>query len=63
MLIATDNSEALINGLADAGVEAAVIGSFNGSNDRVIINGEIKRFLGHPMPDENIEKLLKQKKK
>ena len=61
MLIATDNSKALIKGLAEAGVEAAVLGSFNDSNDRVIINGEIKRFLGHPIPDERTEKLLKQR--
>ena len=61
MLVATDNSKALVQGLGDAGIEAAVIGSFNDSNDRVIINGEIRRFLGHPMPDENTEKLLKQR--
>ncbi len=44
----TGNAEGLIMALSAAGIEAAVIGICTDSNDRVLINGESRRFLERP---------------
>lgn len=57
LLMATDDGNRLVMDLKEAGIEAAVIGKITDSNDRVVINGDIKRFLEPPKSDE-ITKVL-----
>ena len=52
MLMVTDKANALVDELKKKGISAAVIGRITESNDRVIINGEEKRFLEPPKSDE-----------
>lgn len=52
MLIACFDGNGLVMELQKAGIEAAVIGKATGSNDRVLLNGEERRFLEPPKTDE-----------
>ena len=52
MLIGTDHGHQLVEALERAGIHAAVIGYATEGNDRVIINGEERRFLEPPKTDE-----------
>lgn len=52
LLITCKNGEKLIADLAKEGIPSAVIGTITNSNDKVIINGENKRFLDLPKTDE-----------
>lgn len=44
-LIVTDSPRCILDTFAQTGVPAAVIGYTTGGNDRVVVNGEIRRFL------------------
>ncbi|MCD7763392.1 MAG: hypothetical protein LUI14_09405 [Lachnospiraceae bacterium] len=52
LLVGTDRAEALTAALADAGIFAAAIGMVTDGNDRVIYNGENRRYLDRPQQDE-----------
>ncbi|MCR5358126.1 MAG: AIR synthase family protein [Lachnospiraceae bacterium] len=52
MLITTEGGHDLVRKLSEAGIPAAVIGKVTDGNDRVLINGDIRRFLTPPGPDE-----------
>lgn len=51
MLMATADGTGLVNALSEAGIEASIIGKCNDTNDRVIVNGEERRFLEPPKAD------------
>lgn len=52
MLITAPNGSDIVRELKKAGINAAVIGKVTKGNDRVIINGDEKRFLEPPKSDE-----------
>ncbi|MCD7736885.1 MAG: hypothetical protein LUI07_08010 [Lachnospiraceae bacterium] len=52
LLIATEQPEALLSMLRDADISACVIGRTTDGNDRLILNGESRRFLDRPKADE-----------
>ncbi|MCD7818243.1 MAG: hypothetical protein LUH07_04240 [Lachnospiraceae bacterium] len=52
LLIGTRQAEALIAFLREVGIPACVIGRVTDSNDRIIRNGENRRFLDRPRQDE-----------
>ena len=52
MLIVTDRANQLVEHLQEAGITAAVIGHITEGNDRIIKNGEERRFLEPPKSDE-----------
>lgn len=52
LLIAADHGMDVVSALHEQGIMAAIIGKFNDSNDRVVINGEEKRFLEPAKHDE-----------
>ena len=52
LLIGADDGYALAERLQKAGIPAAVIGRAVPGNDRVVRNGEEKRFLGPVRTDE-----------
>lgn len=52
MLITTPNGGDVVRNLTKAGINAAVIGKVTEGNDRVLINGDEKRFLEPPKSDE-----------
>lgn len=52
LLMTADNGYDLVENLHKKGIDAAVIGRTNSSNDRLVINEEEKRFLTPPQPDE-----------
>lgn len=52
ILIATDNSNELIESLNKNDIEATVIGRTNASNKRVVVNEDESRFLEPPKGDE-----------
>lgn len=52
MLMASEDGHELVRRLKEAGINAAVIGKFTDSNDRVIVNKEERRFLEPPKSDE-----------
>lgn len=52
MLIGTDHGSQLVDELVKAGIHAAVVGRATEGNDRVIVNGEERRFLEPPKPDQ-----------
>ncbi|MDF2801580.1 MAG: Hydrogenase maturation factor [Anaerocolumna sp.] len=52
MLMITDKANLLVDELKKEGIPAAVIGRITGGNDRVVINGEERRFLSPPKSDE-----------
>lgn len=51
-LVTADHGEALADMLLQRGVEAAVIGSLTDNHDKIIRNGEERRFIDRPAPDE-----------
>lgn len=52
LLVVTDKGNLLVDKLREAGIAAAVIGRITPGNDRVIINGEERRYLEPPKSDE-----------
>lgn len=52
LLIAAWNAEETARALREAGITAAVIGTFTDENARLLINGEEQRFLERPAQDE-----------
>lgn len=52
MLIGTSHGQELVDKLGLAGIPAAVVGYATEGNDRVIINGEERRYLEPPKTDE-----------
>jgi len=52
LLIITDKANLMVDKLKEAGIAAAVIGRITEGNDRIIINGEDRRFLEPPKSDE-----------
>lgn len=52
MLIVTDKANLLVGRLKSEGITAAVIGRIKEGNDRIIINGDERRFLEPPKADE-----------
>ncbi|MCD8335737.1 MAG: hypothetical protein LUD18_00395 [Lachnospiraceae bacterium] len=52
LLIGTGRSQDLVTAFSDAGVPAAVIGRVTDGNDRIICNGENRRYLDRPKQDE-----------
>lgn len=52
-LLACDNANVVLNAMSANGTNAAVIGITDSTNERVIINGETKRFL---TPDDRLLK-------
>lgn len=61
MLVGTDRAEALIALLAQKGIAAAVIGRVTDSRERVILNGEDRRYLDRPQQEEWYRKLEETK--
>lgn len=52
MLMITDKANLLVDELKKEGIPAAVIGRITKGNDRVVINGDERRFLAPPKSDE-----------
>jgi len=52
MLITAPNGSDIVRNLKKAGIHAAVIGKVTAGNDRVVLNGDEKRFLEPPAADE-----------
>ena len=57
LLIAADDGYALAESLEKVGIPAAVVGRATAGNDRIVLNGEEKRFLG-PVRTDEIHKLI-----
>lgn len=57
MLIVTDNANLLVDCLKEKGIEATVIGRIKEGNDRVIINGDERRFL-EPLKADELYKVM-----
>jgi hydrogenase maturation factor len=57
LLIATGDGKGLVKKLEEEGIPAAVIGALKEGNDKIIVNGDEKRFLESPQADE-IHKVL-----
>ena len=57
LLLATKDGESLVKKLEDKGIPAIVVGVLKEGNDKIIINGEEKRYLESPQSDE-IHKVL-----
>ena len=57
LLIATKDGEGLVKKLEDEGIPASVVGALKEGNDKIIVNGDEKRFLESPQADE-IHKVL-----
>ena len=52
MLITADKGHDLVRKLEEAGIHATVVGKVTEGNDRLLINGEERRFLEPPKSDE-----------
>ncbi len=52
LVMTTEDGNGLVEALAEANIPAVVVGKITDSNDRVIYNGEEKRFLDKPKMDE-----------
>lgn len=52
LLVTTPDGTGLIRALEDAGISAAIIGKMTEGNDRIIRNGEDRRYLEPPKTDE-----------
>ena len=52
LIMLTENGKALVKGLENAGISAAIIGKTNSSNDKIVMNEEETRYLEPPVPDE-----------
>ncbi len=59
MLMTSKDGNRLVLSLKEAGIEASVIGKCTDNNDRVLINGEMRRFLEPPKTDELFKVLAK----
>ena len=57
LLIAAKDGEGLVKKLEDAGISAVVVGVLKEGNDKIIINGDERRYLESPQSDE-IHKVL-----
>ncbi len=57
LLLAAKDGESLVKKLEDKGIPAVVVGALKEGNDKIIINGEEKRYLESPQADE-IHKVL-----
>ena len=57
LLIATGDGKGLVKKLEEEGIPAVVIGALKEGNDKIIVNGDEKRFLESPQADE-IHKVL-----
>ena len=60
LLIAAKDGKALVKALSEEKINAAVIGKFTDSNDRIIINGDNVRFL-EPFRNDEIYKMKEKK--
>ena len=56
-MIVADDGEGMVEALNAQGIAAAVIGTLESGNDRIIVNADESRFLDRPQPDE-IHKVL-----
>ncbi len=52
LVMTTEDGNGLVEALAEANIPAVVVGKITDSNDRIIYNGEEKRFLDKPKMDE-----------
>ena len=52
LVMTTEDGNSLVEALAEANIPAVVVGKITDSNDRIIVNGEEKRFLDKPKVDE-----------
>lgn len=52
MLMAAEDGNGLVHRLEQAGIPAVIVGKATAGNDRVILNGEERRFLELPQTDE-----------
>ena len=52
LILAADHGQTLVEQLAGEKIPAAVIGQFTDSHDRLIYNGDEKRYLDKPAQDE-----------
>ena len=59
MLMAAEDGNGLVMELEKAGIPAVVIGKATGSNDRVLLNEDERRFLEPPKTDELYKALSK----
>ncbi len=59
MLMATEDGNKLVAELKKVGIHASIVGKATDSNDRVLINGENRRFLEPPKTDE-LYKVVKE---
>ena len=50
--MAAEDGNGLVHRLAQAGIPAVIVGKATAGNDRVILNGEERRFLELPQTDE-----------
>ena len=57
LLFATDSGERLVADLEEHGIPAAIVGTLEDSNDKIIVNLDETRFLELPQADE-IHKVL-----
>lgn len=61
MLMVTGSGEELVSVLLQEGIEASVIGSFKDNNDKIIRNGEERRYIDRPAPDELNQIFMEEK--
>lgn len=59
LLIAADHGNEVVSALQQQGIHATIIGKCNDSNDRVVVNGEEKRFLEPAKHDEFYSEKIK----
>ncbi len=52
LVMTTEDGNALVEALAEQDIPAVVVGKITDSNDRIIVNGEEKRYLDKPKTDE-----------
>ena len=52
LVMTTEDGNALVDALIQQDIPAVVVGKITDSNDRIIVNGEEKRYLDKPKTDE-----------
>lgn len=52
LVMTTEDGNALVRALEEQNIPAVVVGKITDSNDRIIVNGEEKRYLDKPKTDE-----------
>lgn len=62
LLVIAEHGELAAGVFMKEGTEAAVIGSLKDNNDKIIMNGEEKRYIDRPAPDE-INQIFTEDKK